>query len=260
MQSKLSFVIDMDGVIYHGFRPIEGAVEFISALLEREHRFLFLTNSSEKTPAELRQKLLSIGFPDTITEGHFYTSALATALFMKSQCPDGAPVYAIGEAGLYNALYSAGFHMSDINPEYVVVGETHSYNFEKISKATSLILGGAKFLATNPDLTGPTEKGPVPACGSLTAPIELATGVKPYYLGKPNPLMMRQAKSLLGTHSEQTMIIGDRMDTDIISGLEGGLRTCLVLSGVTSREEIEKFAFRPGMVLESVAEFEKLLN
>lgn len=251
IRAKNAFIIDMDGVIYHGNRLLPGAAEFVAWLKSKEKKFLFLTNSSERSPAELSQKLARLGIE--VDASHFYTSALATAAFLASQRPHGS-VYAIGEPGLINALYEAGYTMNNVNPDYVVVGEARSYNLDTIEKAVSLVFGGARLIGTNPDLTGPTEKGIMPACGSLLAPIELATGRKAYFVGKPNPLMMRHAIRKLGVTREETAIVGDRMDTDIVAGIESDMETVLVLSGVTAREDLDSFAYGPRHVLEGVFE------
>ena len=251
LKKKRGFICDMDGVIYHGNRLLPGARDFIDWLKSTDHPFLFLTNSSERSPKELLQKMGRLGVQ--VGEEHFYTSALATAGFLKSQCPGGT-VYVIGEAGLTNALYDAGLTMNDMSPDYVVVGESRSYSFEKLERAINLVRGGAKLIGTNPDVTGPGEHGLVPACGALTAPIELATGMKAYFLGKPNPLMMRQALRRIECRREDTFIIGDRMDTDIIAGLESEIDTILVLSGVTSREELGGFPYQPHFVLDGIGD------
>jgi NagD protein len=251
IRAKNAFIIDMDGVIYHGNRLLAGAAEFVAWLKSNDKKFLFLTNSSERSPAELSQKLARLGID--VDASHFYTSALATAAFLASQRPHGS-AYAIGEPGLINALYEAGYTMNNVNPDYVVVGEARSYNLDTIEKAVSLVFGGARLIGTNPDLTGPTEKGIMPACGSLLAPIELATGRKAYFVGKPNPLMMRHAIRKLGVTREETAIVGDRMDTDIIAGIESDMETVLVLSGVTAAEHLDKFAYGPRHILEGVFE------
>ncbi len=249
--SHLKGVIsDMDGVIYHGNRLLPGVREFVQWLIDSDKAFLFLTNSSERSRRELQEKLRRLGV-DVPLE-NFYTSALATAGFLAAQRPGGS-AYVVGEAGLINALYDVGFSMNDIDPDYVVIGETRSYSFEKIEKAVNLVRRGAKLIGTNPDLTGPVESGVIPACGALIRPIELATGVEPYFVGKPNPLMMRQALRRIECRREETLIIGDRMDTDIIAGLESEITTLLVLSGVTDEEEMERFAYRPHFVLENVS-------
>jgi NagD protein len=245
----MSYVCDMDGVIYHGSRLIPGALDFVRRLEAAGHKFLFLTNNSQWTPRDLRHKLEQMGI--SADESAFHTSALATADFLSRQ-KTGGTAYVIGGAGLTHALYSVGFTLTEHNPDYVVVGETRSYDYEKIERAVRLILKGARFVATNPDLTGPTEQGITPACGALVAPIELATGKKPYFVGKPNPLMMRTALRALQTHSAEAFMVGDRMDTDIIVGTEAGMKTILVLSGVTTREMIDLYPYRPTYVFENV--------
>ena len=241
----------MDGVIYHGNRLLPGAPEFINYLKSAGKQYLFLTNSSERSPRELHQKLARLGVD--VSFEHFYTSALATAAFLSSQKPGGS-AYVIGDAGLTNALYESGFSMNDVNPDYVVVGETRSYSFEKLEHAVNLVRGGAKLIGTNPDLTGPVERGIIPATGSLIAPIVLSTGSQAYFVGKPNPLMMRHALKKIGCRREDTVIIGDRMDTDIIAGIESEIETILVLSGVTSESDLNKFAYRPHYILEGVGQ------
>jgi NagD protein len=248
---KSAYICDMDGVIYHGNRLLEGAGEFVEWLQSREKRFLFLTNSSERSPAELRHKLKRLGLE--VGEDHFYTSALATAGFLAGQNPSGS-AFVIGEAGLTNALYQAGFTMNDVNPEYVVVGDTRTYSYERIERAVHLVIAGAKLIGTNPDMTGPTEHGIVPSTGALIAPIELATGVKAYFVGKPNPLMMRHALKRLESRREDTVIVGDRMDTDIIAGIEAEIETVLVLSGVTGKDDLDRFAYRPHHIVGGVGE------
>jgi NagD protein len=244
----------MDGVIYHGNKILPGVHEFISWLLENEKKFIFLTNSPEKTPQELSMKLERMGLQ--VTADHFYTSAMATAALLSSQKP-GCTAYVIGEAALTKALYDEDINMNDVNPDYVVVGETRSYNFEKIEKAIELVNKGAKLIGANPDVTGPTERGIMPATGSLIAPIEIATGKKAYFVGKPNPLMLRHGLRRLKCHSADIVFIGDRMDTDIIAGIESNVDTVLVLSGVTSREDIDKFPYRPKYILDGVGDLLK---
>ncbi len=251
IRSKNAFIVDMDGVLYHGNRLLSGAAEFVEWLKRREKRFLFLTNSSERSPIELSQKLARLGIE--VDPEHFYTSALATAAFLAGQKPGGS-AYVMGEPGLINAMYEAGFTMNNVNPDYVVVGEARSYSFDTVEKAVNLVLRGAKLIGTNSDLTGPGETGIVPACGALVAPIELATGRKAYFVGKPNPLIMRHAMKRLGATREETAIIGDRMETDIMAGIEADIETVLVLSGVTTLEEMGKFAYAPRHVLEGVFE------
>ena len=253
--SKKGYICDMDGVIYHGNRLLPGAREFVQWLYAREKNFLFLTNSGQYTPRELQQKLARMGLD--VDEQHFYTSALATAHFLKSQAP-GCSAYVLGEHGILNALYEAGITYNDVNPDYVVVGEPSGYSIETITRAIRLVNAGAKLIGTNYDLTGPSESGLVPSCRALIAPIELATGRQAYYVGKPNPLMMRTGLKLLGVHSEDAAIIGDRMDTDIIAGIESGLDTLLVLSGVTAREDCAKFAYQPRLILSGVGDIPAL--
>ncbi len=248
--TKDAFICDMDGVIYHGNRLLPGVIAFVQFLQANNKRYLFLTNSSERSPRELAQKLARLGLE--VSPERFYTSALATAAFLAAQSP-GCSVYAIGDAGLLNALYDAGITMNDVSPDYVVIGESKSYTYDTMTKAIRLVLGGARLIGTNPDTTGPTEGGIVPACGSLVAPVELATGSKAYYLGKPNPLMMRSALKRLGATCEQSVIIGDRMDTDIIAGIESEIDTVLVLTGVTAEADLRRYPYRPGHVLSGIA-------
>lgn len=251
LRARKGFICDMDGVIYLGNQLLPGVAEFVNWLNENDKRFLFLTNSSERSPKELRQKLQRMGLD--IGEEHFYTSALATAAFLKKQAP-GCTAFVIGAPGLLNALYDVGVTMNDVDPDYVIVGETASYNYEVITKAVRLVLNGARLIATNSDLTGPTEFGIAPACRSLVAPIELATGKKAYFMGKPNPLMMRTGLQLLGVHSEEAAMVGDRMDTDVIAGMESGLATVLVLSGCTSRADVNDYPYRPTYILNGVGD------
>ncbi len=257
LTGKKGFICDMDGVIYHGNKLLPGAAEFIEWLNENDKRYLFLTNSSERSPQELHEKLLRLGI--NVSKKHFYTSALATADFLSRQHPN-CTAYLIGDAGLINALYEKGISMNDSNPDYVVVGETRTYGFERIEHAALLVQRGAKLIGTNPDLTGPTEKGIVPATGALIAPIELASNCKAYFVGKPNPLMMRRAVKTLGCHSAETVIIGDRMDTDIIAGVEAEVDTVLVLSGVSDINTSKQFAYRPRHVFTGLAEMIKLIK
>lgn len=251
LRARKGFICDMDGVIYLGNQLLPGVAEFVNWLNENDKRFLFLTNSSERSPKELRQKLQRMGLD--IGEEHFYTSALATAAFLKKQAP-GCTAFVIGAPGLLNALYDVGVTMNDVDPDYVIVGETASYNYEVITKAVRLVLNGARLIATNSDLTGPTEFGIAPACRSLVAPIELATDKKAYFMGKPNPLMMRTGLQLLGVHSEEAAMVGDRMDTDVIAGMESGLATVLVLSGCTSRTDVNDYPYRPTYILNGVGD------
>jgi len=251
IKSKKGFICDMDGVIYHGNKLLPGVKEFVAWLVKEEKKFIFLTNSSERTPKELRDKLLRMGIE--VDENVFYTSALATASFLASQKPGGS-AYIIGDAGLINALYNVGYTMNNVDPDYVVMGETHSYSFEKIAHAVNLVLRGAKLIGTNPDVTGPVENGIVPATKALIAPIEMSTGRKAYFIGKPNPLMMRIARKKLDCSVDETIIIGDRMDTDIIAGVESEIDTCLVLSGITTRDMLDNFPYRPHYVLNGVVD------
>lgn len=251
LHDKKAFICDMDGVIYHGNRLLPGVPEFTDWLKSNSKDFLFLTNSSERAPRELAQKLRRMGLD--ISEEHFYTSALATAAFLASQCPGGS-VYVIGEPGLVNALYDAGLSMNDYNPDYVVFGETRSLSYEKIERAAELVMKGAKLIGTNSDITSPGERGIIPACRALIAPIELATNRSAYFIGKPNPLIMRHALKTLGCHHAEAAIIGDRMDTDIIAGIESEMDTVLVLSGVTDAEGVSKFPYRPTYILRDVGE------
>lgn len=249
------FICDMDGVIYHGNQILPGVREFIQWLQEEHKEYLFLTNNSGYTRRELNQKLARMGLD--VPEEHFYTSALATAAFLKQQAP-GCSVFAIGEAGLLNALYDAGVTMNDVNPDYVVVGEGRAYSLDTLTKATNLVLNGAKLIGANSDVSGSIENGIAPACGALVAPIEMATGKKAYFCGKPNPLMMRTGLRLLGCHSAEAVMIGDRMDTDVISGMESGMSTVLVLSGVSTRDTLDTYAYRPSIVLNGVGDIPKL--
>ena len=247
--SKKGVICDMDGVLYHGNRVLPGAAEFIDWLQREKKEYLFLTNNSGSTPRELQQKLARMGLD--VPQEHFYTSALATAAFLKEQSP-GCSVYAIGEAGLLNALYDVGITMNDINPDYVVMGEGRAYSLETLTKAVNLVRNGARLIGANSDISGPVENGVAPACRALVAPIELATGKQAYFCGKPNPLMMRTGLNILGCHSAEAVMVGDRMDTDVVSGMECGMATVLVLSGVSTRETISTFAYRPTMVLDGV--------
>ncbi len=251
LRNKKGFVCDMDGVIYHGDRLLPGARELVAWFKAEGKKFLFLTNSSERSPRELSEKLGRLGIE--VESRHFYTSAQATASFLASQRPGGS-AFVIGEAGLTNALYDAGFSMNEVNPDYVVVGETRSYSYEKIERAVMLVENGSKLIGTNPDLTDSMGNGVVPATGSLIAPIELSTGIKAYFLGKPNPLMMRHGRKMLGCTRRQTAIIGDRMETDIIAGIHAGIDTVLVLSGVTAREELNRYAYNPTYILLGVGD------
>jgi NagD protein len=253
MEGIKNYLTDMDGVIVRGPTLIPGAVEFVQSLLARDIPFLILTNNSLYTPRDLQMRLSYMGLE--VPAEAIFTSALATAQFLHAQHPGGR-AYAIGESGLTTALHDIGYILTDQEPEYVVLGETTTYSFERITRAIRFVAAGARFIATNPDVSGPGEGGLVPATGAVAALISAATGVKPYYIGKPNPLMMRTALRTLNAHSEDSVMIGDRMDTDMISGMESGLRTILVLTGVTSREQVERFPYRPTWIRESIADVE----
>ena len=250
-----TWLTDMDGVLVHEEDPIAGATEFIEALKKSGRKFLLLTNNSIFTPRDLRARLLRSGID--VPEDTIWTSALATADFLRDQRPGGS-AYVVGEAGLTTALHDIGYVMTDHDPDYVVLGETRTYSFEAITRAIRLIDSGARFLATNPDVSGPSQQGLLPACGSVAALISTATGRQPYFIGKPNPLMMRSALNRLEAHSETTVMVGDRMDTDIISGLEAGLRTVLVTTGSTRPEQVERFPYRPTRVIDSIADLVEL--
>lgn len=246
-----AYLIDMDGVLVNGRKLQEGADAFVERLRQAGAPFLLLTNNSRFTPEDLQERLCSIGLD--IPSESIFTSALATARFLQQQRPFGS-AFVIGEGGLLTALEGIGYTITEQVPDYVIVGETTSYSFERITRAVRLIKGGARFIATNPDVTGPTEEGIVPTCGAVAAMITAATGVKPYFMGKPNPLMMRSALRQLGAHSETTLMIGDRMDTDIIGGIESGMETILVLTGVTRREKVDRYPYKPHHIRVSVAD------
>jgi NagD protein len=246
-----AWLMDMDGVLVHEERAIDGAARFIARLRERGLPFLVLTNNSIYTRRDLAARLAASGLE--VPEDAIWTSALATARFLEEQRPRGS-AFVIGEAGLTTALHEAGYTLTERAPDYVVLGETRTYSFERITQAIRLIVDGARFIATNPDPTGPSPDGPTPATGSVAALISRATGVDPYYVGKPNPLMMRSALNALDAHSESAAMIGDRMDTDIVAGLEAGLEAVLVLTGVTARGESERYPYRPSRIVDSIAD------
>jgi NagD protein len=250
------WLTDMDGVLVHENQPIPGAAELLKRWVDTSRRFLVLTNNSIYTPRDLSARLALSGL--VVPEENLWTSALATADFLAGQRGEKT-AFVIGEAGLTTALHEAGFVMTESDPAYVVMGETRNYSFEAITKAVRLINGGARFIVTNPDTTGPSAEGPLPATGAVAAMVTAATNRQPYVVGKPNPMMFRSAMNRIEAHSETTAMIGDRMDTDIVAGMEAGLFTLLVLSGVTSREEIETFPYRPSQVLGSVADLLELL-
>jgi NagD protein len=243
--------MDMDGVLTREQHPIPGADRFLLRLRELGRRFLVITNNSIYTPRDLSARLHRSGLE--VPEDAIWTSAVATAGFLSQQRPGGT-AYVIGEWGLTTALHEVGYTLSDVDPDYVVLGETRTYSFERVTRAIRLILAGARFIATNPDPTGPSPDGPLPATGSVAALISRASGIAPYFVGKPNPLMMRSALNALEAHSESTTMIGDRMDTDVIAGIEAGMETILVLSGVTSRTEAERFPYRASRIVNSVAD------
>ncbi len=248
-----AYLIDMDGVLVHGRRLIPGADGFIERLRAARRPFLVLTNNSRHTPAEHAARLTEAGLP--IGESEIFTSAIATARFLRQQRPD-ATVYAIGETGIIAALQAEGITQTERSPDYVVLAETVAYSFEQVATAVRLIIGGARFIATNPDVSGPSEHGIVPGCGAMAAMIQAACGIRPYYVGKPNPLMMREALDQLGVRASDATMVGDRMDTDIVAGTETGMGTILVLSGVTRAEDVHRFAYLPRLIVPSVAEIE----
>ncbi len=251
------WLTDMDGVLVHEEKALPGGPEFIQALQNLGRPFLVLTNNSIYTARDLRARLVRSGID--IPESSIWTSALATAKFLADQAAGGS-AYVIGETGLTSALHEIGFVLTERDPDYVVLGETRTYSFEAITRAIRLIERGARFIATNPDVTGPSAEGSLPATGSVAALITRATGVSPYFVGKPNPLMMRSSLNQIEAHSETTVMVGDRMDTDVISGLEAGLRTILVLTGSTRVEDIDRFPYRPTRVVDSIADVVPLVR
>lgn len=246
-----NYLIDMDGVLVRGHAPIPGAAAFIARLRERGCKFMVLTNNPLYTTRDLSYRLRATGLE--IEPERIYTSAMATAQFLQNQKPEGT-AYVVGESGLTHAIHDVGYVITDRNPDYVVLGETHAYSIDQITVAIRLVAGGAHFIATNPDKSGPSEHGIVPACGAMAALVEQASGRKPLFIGKPNPLMMRLAMNHLGVHSENTVMIGDNMETDIIAGVQSGLGTILVLSGITDREHLKQYPFQPTQIVDSVAE------
>ncbi|KAJ2960145.1 hypothetical protein NQZ79_g4453 [Umbelopsis isabellina] len=253
IRTKKGYIIDMDGVIYHGSKLLPGAKEFVNFLIKNNKKFLFLTNNSAPTPRELQQKLGRLGID--VEEDKFYTAALATAQFLKSQMPEGGTVYVIGEPGLTFALYEQGFYMNDVNPDYVVLGEGPSYNYEKLCKAVNLVNKGAKLIATNLDVETLNSSGEhIPSCGAFAACVELVTKTKAFFCGKPSALIMRYAQHALGLNRQETCIIGDRMDTDVVAGVNSQIDPVLVLSGVTKIEDLRSFPYRPFVVLKGVFE------
>jgi NagD protein len=248
-----AYLCDMDGVLIRGDELIPGANAFIGRMRKAEAPFMVLTNNSRRTPRDHQARLNTLGLE--IDAEHIFTSAQATGQFLHWQRPEGS-AFVIGEAGLTTALHELGYVLTAHDPDYVVLGETTNYSFEQIKTAVRLVAAGARFIATNPDVSGPTPEGIVPGCGAVAAMITAATGVSPYFVGKPNPFMMRSALRRLGTHSENTAMIGDRMDTDMIAGMESGMETVLVLTGMTKQEEIDRFPYKPSRVVNSVAEIE----
>ncbi|MGZ6724878.1 MAG: HAD-IIA family hydrolase [Solirubrobacteraceae bacterium] len=252
MRSRIaSWLMDLDGVLVHESTALPGADRFLGRLNELQRPYLLLTNNSIYTRRDLAARLRVSGLD--VAEGSIWTSAMATARFLEQQRPGGT-AFVVGESGLTTALYNSGYTLTDRDPDYVVLGETRTYSFERITHAIRLIRDGARFIATNPDPTGPSPSGPLPATGSVAALITRATSVEPYFVGKPNPLMMRSALNALEAHSETTAMIGDRMDTDIVAGIEAGLETILVLSGVTGRAETERFPYRPSRIVDSIGD------
>lgn len=250
-RSGWTYLMDMDGVLVHEDQLIPGADAVLAELQAAGTPFVVLTNNSIRTPRDMRARLLQTGLD--VPEASIWTSALATATFLHSQRPGGS-AYVVGESGLTTALHDVGYVLTDRDPDYVVLGETRTYSFEAITRAIRLVERGARFIATNPDPTGPSMQGSLPATGAVAALITRASGREPYYVGKPNALMMRSALRNIGAHSENTVMIGDRMDTDVVSGLEAGLQTILVLSGISTLESVERFPYRPTLVLNSVAD------
>jgi NagD protein len=253
MDLPKNYITDMDGVLISGNTLVPGADRFLEKLKTRGAEFLVLTNTPTCTPGDLAHRLKTLGLD--IPPERIFTSAMATALFLQSQ-QENARAYVIGESGLTEAIHNIGYVITDVDPHFVVLGETYAYALESVTKAIRLIMQGSKFIATNPDPSGPSEAGLVPACGAMAALIEKVTGVAPYFIGKPNPLMMRMALNYLGVHSENTVMVGDRMDTDIVAGVESGMETVLVLSGVTRREDVTRFPYRPTLIVESVADID----
>jgi NagD protein len=253
MTNQKSYLIDMDGVLVSGQKAIPGAPEFIQRLIRGGHQYLILTNNSRFTPLDLVHRLQQAGIE--VDSQHVYNSAMATAAFVQKTHPGGA-AFVLGDTGLYQALTDVGYTLTDYNPDYVILGETKSYPYDKIIRATQLIWDGTPFIATNPDPSGPAEHGLVPACGAVAALIEKATGFAPYFVGKPNPFMMRAALRHINEHSENAVMLGDRMDTDIKMGLESGLETVLVLSGVTKAEMVAAFPYRPSQIINSLDELQ----
>ncbi len=254
---KHGYLIDMDGVLYRGSELIPGADTFIARLRERDIPFRFLTNNSQRTRRDVVAKLARMGI--VVEEEHIYTCAMATARYLAQQKPGGT-AFVIGEGGLLNALHASGYAVVDHDPDYVVVGEGRTFNLELVEAATRMVVAGAKLIATNLDPSCPTDKGVRPGCGALVALLEAATGVKAFSVGKPSPVMMRAARKELGLTTDQTTMIGDTMETDILGGVQLGFRTVLVLSGGARREDLDRYAYRPDLVVSSLAEFADLVE
>jgi NagD protein len=252
-KQRKNYLLDMDGVLVRGNILVPGADKFITRLTELGLEYLVFTNNPLYTQRDLAHRLQMSGL--NIPENRIFTSAMATATFIHSQKPNGT-AFVIGESGLTKAVHDIGYVTTDVNPDYVILGETIGYNVDQITKAIRLIAAGSLFLATNPDPVGLERDGLVPACGALAALIEKATGKSPFFIGKPNPLMMRYALNFLGFHSTNTIMVGDRMDTDVVAGIMSGLETILVLTGVSTREDIYNFPYRPSRILGSVEEIE----
>jgi NagD protein len=252
MVAPKNFLIDMDGVLVQGRMPVPGAAEFLARLEGRGAKYLVLTNNPLYTPGDLSHRLATSGL--RVARDRIFTSAMATARFLGSQRPEGSTAFLIGESGLSEAMHEVGFVLTDHEPEYVVLGETHAYNLEQITRGIRFLAAGAHFIATNPDASGPSETGLTPACGAMAALMMTASGVSPFFIGKPNPLMMRTALNYLDVHSEDTIMVGDRMDTDIIGGVQAGMETILVLSGVTRREDVRRYSYQPTRIVDSVAD------
>ena len=249
MSNKIGFLIDMDGVIYKGSQLIKGADRFIDHLLEENIPFTFLTNNSQRTRRDIVAKLNRMGI--NVTEEHVYTCAMATAQFVAQQKPKGT-AFVIGEGGLLNALHREGYAIVDTDPDYVIIGEGRSLTLEMIEKAVSLIYKGAKLIATNLDPSCPIEGGIRPGCGAYAALLETATETEAFSVGKPSPYMMRAARKKLQLTTDQTIMIGDTMQTDILGAAPLGFKSILVLSGGTSKEELANFSYKPDLVVDSI--------
>ena len=252
--TRRHFLLDMDGVLVRGDTPVPGAAEFLARLEAAGRRYLVVTNNPLYTPHDLSHRLRTGGLD--VPPERIFTSALATARFLDDQCP-GGKAFAIGDSGLTTALHQVGYVITDLDPDYVVLGESRELTFASVTRAVQLLVDGALFVATNPDTAGPTERGIVPAAGAVAAMISAATGVQPYVVGKPNPFMFRAALNHLDVHSEDTYMVGDNLLTDIKGGLEAGMETVLVMSGMTSANEaLARSPYQPHHTVNSVAEIE----